>query len=299
MRQNSTVPILLGLLLATAPAFAQGPGGGFGGPPPPGQGGPGGFGGPGGGPGGFGGPGQGGQRPPFAFGMVSAVDTGAGTITVDGRNGSQTVKVGSDATITTLKTISVGELKVGDQITVEGIPSGITASQITDGTPPEGLPGAGGPGGGRGGFGGPGGPGGFGGPGGGPGGPGGPGRDPNAATITGTVKALPTGNDQHLVITLGSDATLYVKMADDAKVSKYATLTLGDIKTGDRIIARGTMGDDGTLTATDVGVNMPGGFGGGRGGGGFGRRGGGGFGGGGGGFGGGGGGFGGPPPPGQ
>ena len=282
MKNNMSVLMasaLIGLAL-TAPAFAQGPGGG---PPPPGQGG-------------------GGQRRPFAFGTVSAVDATGGTLTITTQNGdSQTVKVGTDAQIVTQQTVKVSDLKVGDQIAVQGVPTGLTASSLTAGQPPAGLPGAGGFGGPRGG-----------GNGGGGNGGGGGGNTANTAsqgfaTASGTIKTLPTATDAHLSIALGADAVLFVKMADGAKVTKYATVALGDIKTGDKIVARGDTADDGTLTATTVGVNLQMG---GPGGGGFGGFGGGGFGGGGfggGGFGGrrgggrrgGGGGFGGPPPPGQ
>ena len=221
-----------------------------------------------------------------------------------GGNAPQTITVGTDAQIVSQADTTVADLKVGDQVQVQGVPTGITASQLTVGTPPTGLPGAGGFGGGR------------------PGGGGNPGGGNNAggaaavqgfATATGTIKTLPTANDAHLSISLGSDALLYLKMAPGAKISKYTTLKLSDLKVGDQVIATGQTGADGTLTASSVGVNMTmgqgfggggGGFGGGRGGrnrggGGGGGFGGGGFGGPGGGGPGGGGGFGGPPPPGQ
>ena len=266
---------LVGLALA-APAFAQNP-------PPPGGPPPG---------GGFGGQ----RRMPFAFGTVSAVDKAANTITISTQNGdSQVIKVGTDAQIVTQQAVKVEDLKVGDKVTIQGIPTGITASQITVGDPPAGLPGPGGFGGG-----------GRGGANGGPGG-GGNAAGPQVqgfATGTGQITALPTATDkQHLTVSLGPDATLYLKLADGAKLTRYATVTLDGINTGDRIIARGQTGDDGTLTATMVGVNMQmggGGFGGGGfGGGGRRRGGGGGFGGPGGGPGGPGGfgGPGGPPPP--
>lgn len=289
---------LMTTVLATA-AVAQGPGGGggFGGPPPGGFGGPG-----GGGRGGFGG----GRGFPGAFGAVSAVDTTAGTITITprfgGGNASQVITVGTDAQIVSQTDTTVAALKVGDQVQVQGVPTGITASQLTVGTPPTGLPGAGGPGGGR-----------FGGPGGGGAGGGNAGGAAPAqgfATATGKIASLPTAADAHLSITLGPDVILYLKMAPGAKITKYTTLKLTDLKVGDQVIATGQTGADGTLTASAVGVNMAmmqgGGFGGGFGGGGFGggrggrnRRGGGQNGGGfGGGQNGGGGGFGGPPPPG-
>ena len=123
---------LVGLALAS-PGFAQAP-------PPGGPQFP-----------GFGGGGFGGQRRPVAFGTVGSVDTAAATITLTPQNGGegQVIKVGPDAQIMTQQTVSVSDLKVGGQIAVQGVPTGITASQITAGTPPAGLPGAGG------GFGGP------------------------------------------------------------------------------------------------------------------------------------------------
>jgi hypothetical protein len=116
------------------------------------------------------------------------------------------------------------------------------------------------------------------------------------AMASGTIQSLPTSKDPHLAIALDANSTLFVKVASDAKITKFKALSLSDIQVGDRIMANGQTGDDGTLTASTVGVNLPqpnfgGGFGGGFGG----RRGGGGFGGGpGGGPGGFGGGFGGP-----
>ncbi len=108
-----------------------------------------------------------------------------------------------------------------------------------------------------------------------------------------------------LTISLSEGVSLTLKLDAKAKVTKFTTVTLGGIKVGDRIAAMGQTGDDGTFTASLVGVNvdMGGMMGGGMGGrGGFGR--GGGFGGRGrggqggpGGFGGPGGGPGGPPPP--
>ena len=250
---------LVGLGLITAlgvtPALAQGP--------PDNGGGGGGF--------------QGGRpnRPPFAFGTVSSVDMGAGTITITpqfGGNGPQTIKLDGAAQIVTQTSAAVSDLKVGDQIAVQGVPTGITASAITVGEPPAGLPGAGGFGGG-----------GFGGPrGGGNGGnrAGGGAAQQGFAAASGTIKALPTKSDPHLTVTLGPDVQVFLKMAEGAKVTRYTAVKLADIKVGDRIIATGQTADDGTLTASAVGVNLPqrGGFGGP--GGGFGGPGGGGFGGG-------------------
>lgn len=258
--------------LAAHPAFAQG---GFGGP----NGGGGGF----GGGGGRGGQGGFGRRLPFAYGTVTAVDAGAGTITISGRNGGpdQTIQTQGTTTIVSQSAASVSDLKKGDTIEVQGVPTGITASSITIGQSP--LAGLGGPGGGfgrpgGGGFGGPGGgaPGG-GGPGG--GGPGGAAADPATASAKGTV----TGTSP-LTISLSSTASLTLKMDPNAKVTKYTTTALSAVKVGDRVLASGAANEDGSFAATSVALNVDpstlGGLGGGRGfggggfGGGGGRRGG-------------------------
>ena len=253
-------PALAGLGLATllfspllqTQGMAQAPqdNGGPGGPPP---GGPGGFGGPGGG--------FGNRRPPFAFGTVTAVDAGAGTITLSSQfgGGTQTIQTQGATQITTQVAAKVSDLKVGDQIQVQGVPTSITATSLTIGQSP--FPTGGGPGG----------------PAGGPGsGPGGPGTAAvnSYATATGTVATL-----SPLTITLSPTVTLALKMDASAKVIRYTTLALSGIKVGDRVMGQGTTGDDGTLSATTLAVNVDmggrgqGGYGG-RGRGGFGRRGG-------------------------
>jgi hypothetical protein len=78
------------------------------------------------------------------------------------------------------------------------------------------------------------------------------------------------------VITLSDNTTLTLTVAPDATVTKYTTEAITDIKSGDRILAFGEANDDGTYSATAIGVNMRLGFGGGRGGRGFGGGGGGG-----------------------
>jgi hypothetical protein len=131
-KKTAAMAAFLACSSLTLTAFAQAPGGGFG-PPPPG-----GFGQPGGPNGG--GPNGGFRRAPFAFGTVTAVDTTGNTITLSTFNGgSQTVDVGTDAQIVTQTNVTVSDLKVGDQVAVQGIPTGITASQLTVGQPPAGL----------------------------------------------------------------------------------------------------------------------------------------------------------------
>ena len=234
---------------------AQGPQGGFGGGPNP-QNGPDPFGGGGGG----GRQGGMGRRPPFASGTVTAVDAGAGTITISSTFGDpQVIQTQGATTIVSQAAASVSDLKKGDTIEVRGVPTGLTASSLTIGKSPLGGPG-GGP------------PGGFGGPPPPPPGNGGPGGPPPPAmayargTVTGTSP---------LTISLSSSASLTLKMDPGAKVTKYTTVTLSAIKVGDKVVGIGTANDDGSFAATTVAVNVDmgqggrGGFGGGRRGGGF------------------------------
>jgi len=220
-----------------------------------------------------GGPPPGGQfnrRMPFAFGTVTAVDAAAGTITVSSPFGgaSQTIQTQGTTQIVSQGAATVSDLKVGDQVQIQGIPTGITASSVTAGQSP--LPTMGG---GRG-FGGPGGPGGA------------PGNAGTAAPVK--AQAYATGtvtSTKPLTISLGQGLSVTLTLAATAKVTKYSPLPLSSVKVGDRIVSSGQTNDDGTFAATSVGVNVdmgamgmgqrggPGGFGG------RGRRGGGGFGG--------------------
>ncbi len=264
------------------------------GPPPPQQGGPGGFGGgPQQGGGGRGGRGfGGGQAAPFAMGVITAVDANAGQVTIRSQQGggTQTVQIASGTPLVAQTTVTVADLKVGDQVQVQGVPTGITASSLTIGEMPAGF-GGGGPGGG--------GPGGFGGPGGGgPGGaPGGGNRAGGAAPAFASASGKVTSTEP-LTISLSGDVSLTLKLARSAKITRIAPVEMSSLKVGDRITATGQANNDGGFNATNVGVNLEMGGGmmgrGGRGQGGGRGPGGGGFGGGpGGGFG---GGPGGPPP---
>ncbi|MGI4787561.1 MAG: DUF5666 domain-containing protein [Janthinobacterium lividum] len=261
--------------ILTSTAQAQGPqGGGFG---------------PMGGPGGLPG-GQGGfRRPPFATGTVTAIDTGAGTVTITSAFGgaSQTIQTQGATQFVSQSAATVADLKKGDQIEVHGVPTGITASTLAIGQSPLSNLGGGG--------------GGFGGPP--PGGGGGNGASATPAPATASATGTVTGTSP-LTISLSSTASLTLKMDPSAKVTKFTTVQISSIKVGDRVVAMGTANDDGSFAATTVALNMDmsamgqgrGGFGQGGGRRGGGRRGGGGQGGGGFGGGGGQGGFGGPPP---
>jgi hypothetical protein len=214
--------------LAQKVAFAQGPPpGGFGGGPG----------------GGFGGGGGGfNRRPPFAIGTVSAVDSGAGTITITSQFGgaTQTIQTQGMTQIVSQSTAAVADLQKGDKIQVQGVPTGITASALTIGQSP--FAGLGGPGGPPPGQGAP--P-----PAGGPGAP--PAAGPASATATGTVTSL-----SPLTISLSDTTSLVLKLAANAKVTKYTTVTLSAVKVGDKVVSLGQANDDGTFAATTVALNV-------------------------------------------
>ena len=226
--------------------------------------------------------GEPGRRPPFATGTVTAVDSASGTLTLSSPFGGppQVIQTSAATKILSQGTAALSDLKVGDQVQVQGVPTGISASSVTIGQSP--LPfgggrGPGGPGGrGPGGPGGPGGggPGGFGGP----GGNGGP-QVKGQASANGTVTSV-----KPLTISLGTGISVTLTLAAAAKVTRFSPVLLSSIKVGDRIVSSGRNNDNGMFAATSVGVNVdmgamgmgrggpggPGGFGG-PGGGGFGR----------------------------
>ena len=225
------------LCAPTPPAHAQFPG-----PPPDGQ-----FGG-GGQPGGggqFGGGGQPNRRPPFATGTVTAIDPASGTLTISSPFGGQPEVIQTEAAtrIMSQDAATLSDLKVGDQIQIQGIPTGISASSVTIGQSP--LPNFGG---GRGPGGGPGGPGN-----GGPGGPGGNGTPPvkGQASASGIVTSV-----KPLTISLGQGISVTLTLASTAKVTKFTPVLLSNIKVGDKIVSTGQSNDDGTFAATTIGVNI-------------------------------------------
>jgi hypothetical protein len=73
-------------------------------------------------------------------GTLGKVDTTAGTVEISSRRGGmQTITVPSTATILRQVSASAGDLKVGDMITVSGLPRQIDARQIQSGEEIPGL----------------------------------------------------------------------------------------------------------------------------------------------------------------
>ncbi len=231
---------LAGSLLTAGTAHAQ-----FGGGMPTGPGGP------------FGGgmpnaPDSGGGSPfssarmPFALGTISAVNAGAGTITVRSQFGGElrTVKITATTDISARVDAKVSDLKVGDTVQVRGVPTGITASQISAGdTAPgpmmdNGMMGGDPMGGGTFGMGRPNGV----------AGPSGP--EAAYAQASGKITAL-----SPLTIALPGGVSVMLTAAPDAKISRTVSEKIGSLKVGDTVMASGQPAADGSLAATRLRVN--------------------------------------------
>lgn len=229
--------LLAASLLTAGAAHAQ-----FGGGMPP----------PGGGPVGGGMPGTGGSpfstaRMPFALGTISAVNAGTGTIMVRSQFGGdlRAVKITSATDITARVEAKVSDLKVGDTVQVRGVPTSLTASQISAGDAPASDPmmgasmmGGGSMGGGTFGMGRPNGV----------SGPSGPGAA--YAQASGKITAL-----SPLTIALPGGVSVTLTAAPGAKISRTISEKIGGLKVGDAIMASGQPADDGSLAATRLRVN--------------------------------------------
>ena len=247
-RKTALVTALLaGAVLTAGTAWAQ-----FGGGMPPVPGGP-----MNGGPGGpFGGgmpnpPGAGGNpfssaKMPFALGTVRSVDAAAGSFVVASQFGGEprTVKVTAATEITARVESKVSDLKVGETVQVRGVPTGITASQISAGATDAPSPMMGGMMG---------------------EGPSGMGRANSAggpgaayAQASGKITAL-----SPLTLALPGDVQVILKAAPEVKVSRMVTEKIGDLKAGDTVMVSGQPAADGSLAATRIRVNdaAPGGAG--------------------------------------
>lgn len=200
--------------------------------------------------------GRGGQgnfagRLPFANGQVTGIDAGMGTVTINSQfGGPQTILVPNTAKIAAMVQIDISKLKVGDTVQVQGVPTQMTASSITAGDMPDFLSM------------------GFRGRGGAPGAPGGNGNNAQAgpqgnvqqpqrqqafAMASGKVTSL-----EPLTVALSDEISIVMRMGPNARIMKVMPGTINNIKVGDSIIASGQAGQDGTFTATGVGVNMNG-----------------------------------------
>jgi len=189
-------------------------------------------------------PGGGQQGGPMAFGKVKSVDQSAKTIKLSGSRGGhwRVVHVEDGATIRAEIQVSASDLKVGDEIAVRGVPTGISASSIMDGDVREALPPP------------PGGPDDMDGPDqDGPQGNG-PGRRPGPPTMASASGKITSTSP--LTIEISKDVSVVIKTSASVKVHKIVAEQLSDIKVGDRIIASGDPGDDGVLDADHVAINV-------------------------------------------
>ncbi len=198
-------------------------------------------------------------RMPFATGTITGGDATKRTITIKSQTGGdQVLQVTTTTKIYAQTTITVADLKVGDQLKVAGVPTAITADTLTAGTIPDFLqPQT--PNRGRGGA---------------PGTPGAvPGaRDPTAppvdpnevpsvadkvakvdatAAATGKVVAL-----EPLTISLSSEVSVVLKLAKTAKVTRVSELPFSNLKVGDKLLATGSTNAAGLFDATNIGINI-------------------------------------------
>ncbi len=182
-----------------------------------------------------------GARMPFALGTISAVNAGAGTIMVRSQFGGElrTVKIAPSTEITARVESKVSDLKVGDTVQVRGVPTGITASQISAGSTSAPDPMLGGMmGGGTFGLGRPNGA----------AGPSGP--EAAYAQASGKITALTP-----LTIALSGGVSVTLTAAPNAKISRTVSEKIGDLKVGDTVMASGQPAADGSLSATRLRVN--------------------------------------------
>lgn len=215
------------------------------------------------GPGGQGGPGGFGRQMPVTMGTITGGDAAANTIVITSQfgGGAVTIKVAEGAKIMTQKSVTVKDLKVGDIIQIQGVPTSITAASIVAGDPPAFLNSGRGNGTGQ------------------QGGPQGAqgqnglnaglaGQQTQAtASASGKVVSL-----SPLTVSISDDVTLVLKVTTSTKISRYTVVPFSSLKVGDRLMASGQSSQDGTFSATSVGINVEmggraaGGFGGGPGG---------------------------------
>ena len=285
----------------------------------------------------------------IVIGKVTSVDKDGKTISVEARDGQQTIKIDADAKVLKQKTITVADIKIGDIVRINGSRAGLDGKTIyvgdisgmlpnimprpfgmfggpngrpqsgegpngeirgpfpgggpngeMQGPPPPGVP--------NGGMQGPPPPGGGqymrlnryedesakapmrliqddnmeGPP---PGGPeGGMGQRPAFGGGGGMRMAPPPGfggpqglkgkvtSLKPLTLAITEDLSLVIKTSASTKVYKAAPASISSIIVGDRVVAKGTTGDDGIFVAKTLGVNimparpegMGGGFGGNR-----------------------------------
>jgi hypothetical protein len=182
-----------------------------------------------------------------ASGVIEDVNPVKGYLQVGtpGRS-SRVVVVGAATKITRLAEAPLSELKVGDEISVSGLPLAVAADRVRVGPtmtmadvfralqegekPPEGAspaalppagPAAGGP------------PGGF--------------RRPPTVTVSGTVKSLAP-----LVVIVAGVGEVAVTLPPEARLLRRAEGDLSAAAAGQEVIALGRPNDDGYLAATEV-----------------------------------------------
>lgn len=185
----------------------------------------------------------------FAFGTITQIDRASSAIQVQMPFGQQTrwVIVPAEATIEKDGQIALTDLQVGDSITINGVPTGITARQIRKGEGLEGLLG-----------------GMFGGgrvPGVGPGQPPGPGAQPGGgqppgpqllqirATANATGKITST---DPLTVAVTDEISVVITPTENTQLRAILSATRNDVAVGKQVIAVGQADENGNVVARRV-----------------------------------------------
>lgn len=183
------------------------------------------------------------------FGTVTGGDANTGVIVINSpAGGEQTIRVNADTQFMAQKLVDVSALQVGDRVQVQGVPTAITASSISVGQVSDLLQFGGAQGGNR-----------RGNNGGNQGvllmrgdeGPGGRMAQQAFASASGKVTST-----SPLTISISDTASITLKLATDAKITKIQKATINNLKNGDTILVFGQAGNDGAFTATSVGINI-------------------------------------------
>ncbi len=216
-------------------------------------------------PGGGGRQGQGGgmRGGGMVSGTVAAVDVENGAIAITTQQGDQvSVTVGANVQISRRTAAALGDVQLGQVVSLTGVPTAMTVARLVIGDAPPRMGGPGGPGAPRA----PAEGGGIGNiqPGAGGAAPGAPAGGapvrPVAVQVYGKVTLL-----DPLTVTLDNGVAVLLTLPDDAQFAEITPVTLADIKEGELVYAQGQRNQDGSYNAFMVrlGEAAPrGGFGG-------------------------------------
>ncbi|MGO8673106.1 MAG: hypothetical protein ACLQVD_17325 [Capsulimonadaceae bacterium] len=184
-------------------------------------------------------PPRGPMTPPFAFGTVKSVDVVGNTIVLTTPRGdTTTINVTPTTRIQGRTAIKVGDLKTGETIMVNGVPTGITANTITlndaYSTPAAPRPAVAGSS---------------------------TGATPTPAPVANTAPPIANASGtvtslKPLTISLNDSSSLVIKLSDTVQVQHIGLETIKDIAVNDWLTVNGRPTGNGSLDAGNINVNM-------------------------------------------